>query len=441
MFQSKSKTSKLRYIPLTIFFIIIIINFKNIVFNINNIIIYTIMFIAIVEFFTKFISFKIKALFIETKNKIDDNFDNQCVFGLFNTIILFTTSYYLIPSETITHKINLTFIILFIYLLLYRITKAYICANINKASDTSPCYPSNIFGKMFCYITQDDYIEDEIIDRKAQPIQAVVSSIQTILFFLALLAIYVFVLGNSIDISFFQSGGLIAFALGLLFKTQLQSMFIGIILVLRKGFYIGDWIEVPELNINGVVIELNSFSVVIENWDKTHTNIPLELFSQKMYKNWEVIKTKNARRIKRSILIDSSSIEYLDDAFIEELKQEELLLSYLEEKQKEITEYNKTNKVKRYLTNIGVYRVYIEKYLQYMKQTDENKGTFNDKINRELTILVRQLDSTEYGIPIEIYAFASTDNWNRYENIQADVFDFMFYASKKFRLRIYQKSN
>ena len=175
-------------------------------------------------------------------------------------------------------------------------------------------------------------------------------------------------------------------------------------------------------------------NIKIQNWDKTISIIPTYKLIDSSFKNWKGMSLSGGRRIKRSIMIDQSSIRFLEEEDIEKYRKIKLLNSYIENKMNNV---EKTNKLinkdfqflfnKRRITNIGTYRAYIEYYLKK-----------NDQIHKSLTFLVRQLAPSENGLPIEIYVFTNVTNWIEYERIQSDIFDHLLAILVEFDLRIFQ---
>jgi miniconductance mechanosensitive channel len=197
---------------------------------------------------------------------------------------------------------------------------------------------------------------------------------------------------------------------------------------------VGDWIEMPKYNADGDVIDISLNTVKVRNFDKTITTIPSYALISDSFKNWRGMQSSGGRRIKRSINIDTSSIGFCTQDRIEEFRKIHFLADYITEKESEIEEYNSRNQIDksnrvngRQLTNIGVFRVYIQ---QYLKQ--------HPKIHKEMTLIVRQLASGDNGLPLEIYAFTNDINWAAYETIQSDIFDHIFAVAPEFGLRVFQ---
>lgn len=197
---------------------------------------------------------------------------------------------------------------------------------------------------------------------------------------------------------------------------------------------VGDWIEMPKFGADGDVIDVSIHTVKVRNWDKTITTIPTYSLVSDAFKNWRGMSESGGRRIKRSIYIDMETIKFCSDEMLDRFGKIELISSYISEKQQEIDTYNQDNHIDssrtlngRRQTNIGVFRAYITAYL--------NK---NQKVHKDMTFLVRHLQPTERGLPIEIYVFSNDQVWARYESIQADIFDHLLAAVHEFDLRIFQ---
>ena len=194
----------------------------------------------------------------------------------------------------------------------------------------------------------------------------------------------------------------------------------------------GDWIELKSLDIDGEVLEVGLHRVKVKAWDNTITTFPTAKFLDLTFKNWRGMTESGGRRIKRQITLKTSSIKFIDNIFIEKLSKFLILSKYLEEKKEELLKANKFIKEgtvnKRSLTNVGCFRAYVREYLKS-----------HTNINKNMTILVRQLPINHYGLPIEIYAFTSTTNWNDYEDIQSDIFDHLLASVKYFDLIVYQQ--
>lgn len=220
----------------------------------------------------------------------------------------------------------------------------------------------------------------------------------------------------------------------LVFKDPLLGLVAGIQLSANDMLDVGDWLEMPSYGADGDVIEIALTTVKVRNWDKTITTIPTYALISDSFKNWRGMEQSGGRRIKRQVLIDATSVEFLSDDDLARLKKARLLEPYLEERQKEISQYNQENQFDltsrangRRLTNIGTFRAYLLNYLE------NHQG-----IRQDMTLLVRQGQSSSNGIPIEVYAFTATTKWGEYENIQSDIFDHIFAVLPEFGLRLHQ---
>lgn len=230
-------------------------------------------------------------------------------------------------------------------------------------------------------------------------------------------------------------GGLTAFAavLILVFQDSILGFVAGIQLSANNMVRIGDWIVMPNRGVDGDVLEINLTTVKVQNWDKTITTIPTHKLVSESFTNWRGMQESKGRRIKRSINIDINTIHYLSQQEIETLKESEFLNHYLDKKLSDIEKHNAKHNTpldKRMLTNIGTFREYLESWL-----------TNNPNLNLEMTHMVRQLQPTPTGVPIEIYCFSAKQNWIEYERVQSDIFDHVFAVMKVFNLKPFQYSS
>ncbi|TXE05647.1 mechanosensitive ion channel family protein [Gelidibacter salicanalis] len=235
-------------------------------------------------------------------------------------------------------------------------------------------------------------------------------------------------------LKFFTTIGAASAILLLIFKDTILGFVASIQVAINDTLRIGDWITMDKYGADGDVIEINLSTVQVQNFDMTITNIPTYAIISESFKNWRGMQSSGGRRIKRSILIKSKSVHYLKDDEIENLKKIELISAYLSTKQKELLEYNASNNVDkttlingRNLTNLGVFRKYIQTYIE------RHSG-----INKEMTIMVRQLEPTSQGIPLEVYAFSSDKRWVNYEYIMSDIFDHVIAAITYFDLELFE---
>ncbi len=220
----------------------------------------------------------------------------------------------------------------------------------------------------------------------------------------------------------------------LVFKDTILGFVASIQVSINDMVRIGDWITFDNYGADGDVIEINLSTVKVQNFDKTITTIPTYALISDSFKNWRGMTASGGRRIKRSLSIKLSSVKYLTVNEVDKLKNIQIISSYLNKRQQDIDAFNTTNNIDksqllngRNLTNLGVFRKYLETYI-------ENHSA----INKDMTIMVRQLAPSSQGIPIEVYAFSSDKRWQNYEYIMADVFDHVIAAVPYFDLEIYE---
>ena len=221
----------------------------------------------------------------------------------------------------------------------------------------------------------------------------------------------------------------------LVFKDTILSLVASVQLTAQDLVRVGDWIEMPQFGADGDVVDVQLHTVKVQNWDKTITTIPTHRLISDSFKNWRGMQSTGARRIKRSVLIDVSSIRFQSREEIDHFKRFALLKDYIAAKEAELAAYNDALKHEvseavnmRRLTNIGTFRAYAESYLQN-----------HPRIHKGMTLMVRQLGADAHGLPLEIYCFTNTTVWAEYESIQADIFDHLLAIIPEFGLRIYQQ--
>lgn len=270
-------------------------------------------------------------------------------------------------------------------------------------------------------------------EAKALPLKGIFQSVKIIaVLVVAILAISI--LAGKSPILILSGLGAMTAVVMLVFKDPILGLVAGIQLSANDMLEVGDWLEMPQYGADGDVIEIGLTTVKVQNWDKTITTIPTYALISNSFKNWRGMMQSGGRRIKRSVLIDSSSVEFLQDAAIEKLSKSKLLAPYLQQKLDEVKKYNEENGLDmslringRRLTNIGTFRAYLLNYLKNHPQ-----------IHQELTLMVRQMEASANGIPLEIYAFTKTTEWAVYEGIQSDIFDHIFAVLPEFGLRVHQ---
>lgn len=226
--------------------------------------------------------------------------------------------------------------------------------------------------------------------------------------------------------------GAMAAVLMLVFQNTILSLVASVQISSYDMVRIGDWIEMPSLNADGDVIDMSLHTITVQNFDKTFTTIPTNKLVTDTFKNWRGMSQAGVRRIKRSLYIDQSSVHFMSEAEQSKLKEFLLLDQYLDHKSTELIEFNQklsnTSPCnQRRLTNIGTFRAYVELYLNQ-----------HPNISKHQSLIVRQLQPTEKGLPLEIYAFSNQIAWKDYEAIQSDIFDHLIAILPEFGLKVYQ---
>lgn len=228
--------------------------------------------------------------------------------------------------------------------------------------------------------------------------------------------------------------GALSAVLLLVFKDTLLSLVASAQMSTNDMLRIGDWIQMPQAGADGFVIDIALHTVKVQNWDKTVTTIPTYKLFSESYKNMRQMFESGGRRIKRSLTIDATTVRFLTDQEIEEFKRFELLRDYLEKKQKEIQEDNakliaqgKHPVNQRRLTNLGTFRMYATLYLER-----------NEGVHKDMTMMVRMMEPTAEGIPVEVYCFSNDTAWVNYERIQGDIFDHLIAILPEMSLRLFQ---
>jgi miniconductance mechanosensitive channel len=233
---------------------------------------------------------------------------------------------------------------------------------------------------------------------------------------------------------FFGALGAASAVLILVFKDTILGFVASIQVSINDMVRIGDWITFDKYGADGDVIEINLATVKVQNFDNTITTIPTYALISDSFKNWRGMTNSGGRRIKRALIIKQNSVKFLSEVELVQLKKISLIQDYLENRQADISEYNRENNIDKKLaingrnqTNLGVFRKYIDSYL------NNHSG-----INKDMMIMVRQLAPSPQGIPIEVYAFSSDKRWHNYEYIMADIFDHIIAAAPFFELELFE---
>jgi miniconductance mechanosensitive channel len=264
-------------------------------------------------------------------------------------------------------------------------------------------------------------------------IKSFVQVVKIVFYFLAVILIISFFSESSLS-GLFAGLGAMAAVLLLVFKDTILGFVASIQLSANKMVNVGDWISMPKYNADGDVIDIGLNTVKVQNWDKTIATIPTYALVSDSFNNWRGMEESGGRRIKRSLNIDMNSVGFLSKNQIDKFRKFNLLKDYVVQKEKEITEFNKSLNLEadevtngRKMTNLGTFRKYLEEYLMA-----------HPKIHTDMTFLVRYLQPTEKGMPVEIYVFSNDQAWANYEAIQSDIFDHILAILPEFELRVFQ---
>ena len=266
-----------------------------------------------------------------------------------------------------------------------------------------------------------------------KPIDSYIQVIMIFAWIAGLMAIFAILTDTTIW-KFLTAMGAASAIILLIFKDSILGFVASIQVSINDMVRIGDWISFDKYGADGDVTEITLATVKVQNWDKTITTIPTYALISDSFKNWRGMTESGGRRIKRALILKQGAIKYLSDEDVERLKKIQLIQNYLTAASEKIKEFNQKYEIDksvaingRNLTNIGVFRKYIQTYLEH-----------HSALNKEMTLMTRQLDPTPQGIPIEIYAFSSDKRWQNYEFIIADIFDHILAAVPYFELEIFE---
>ena len=261
------------------------------------------------------------------------------------------------------------------------------------------------------------------------------SFIQVIMIVLWMMGV-TFIISKLFDIDqkeFLTLLGAVSAVIILIFRDTILGFVASVQVAINDMVRIGDWITMDKYGADGDVIEINLTTVKVRNFDNTTTTIPTYSLSSDSFQNWRGMLNSDGRRIKRHIIIKASSIRFLEEQELNDLKKIELLSAYIDTRKVEIENYNKGHKVDkslaingRNLTNLGLFRKYISQYLY------NNPG-----LNKDMLMMCRQLQPTPYGVPLEVYAFSKDKRFENYEYIQSDIFDHIIASISYFDLEIF----
>ncbi len=273
-------------------------------------------------------------------------------------------------------------------------------------------------------------------DARSKPIKGYLQVVKIVVFVIAGLSIVATLLGVKLGPLVTGLGAATAVFM-LIFQDTILSLVASVQISGDGRVRLGDWIEMPSQNADGDVIDIALHTITVQNFDKTITTIPTKKLVTESFKNWRGMQEAGGRRIKRALYLDQHSVGFLDAQALQRLEQFAVLGDYLREKQAELSDWNTGLEAKgvnavnaRRVTNLGTFRAYVERYLR------QHPG-----IHTDMTLLVRQLQPTTEGLPLELYCFTRTTAWAGYEGIQSDVFDHLLAILPAFGLRVFQASS
>ena len=277
-----------------------------------------------------------------------------------------------------------------------------------------------------------DYLKT-LSNFRDKPIDSYIQVIMIFIWFFGVMVIFSIISGKDIG-TFLATLGALSAVILLIFKDTILGFVASIQVTVNDIVRIGDWITMKSYHADGDVIEINLSTVKVQNFDKTITSIPTYKLVSDSFINWRGMSESGGRRIKRSILIKVSSIKFLNDEKLNELKEIERISSYITQRKEDIEKENKNKGVNkklllngRNMTNIGLFRRYT---LAYLKD--------HPQISQDLTVMVRQLAPSPEGIPLEIYVFVKDKVWINYEKIMSDIFDHLLAAIPTFDLECFE---
>ncbi len=289
-----------------------------------------------------------------------------------------------------------------------------------------------LIAMLFSLDAVQDYFTTHPISRRL-PLKSSIQVLKTIIVTIGSIIVISRLLGKS-PVVFFSGIGAFTAVIILIFKDSILGFVAGIQLSTNNLVRVGDWIEMPKYGADGDVVDISLVTVSVQNWDKTISTIPAYALISEGFKNWRGMSESGGRRIMRSINIDMQSVQFCDDEMLKKIQGVQLLKEYLDTRLPEIDEYNARYAVDtsvpvngRRLTNLGLFRAYLVAYLRQ-----------HPKINPDMTFLVRHLQPTENGLPVQIYVFSNDVVWANYEALQADIMDHLLCVLSFFDLRVFQ---
>jgi len=368
--------------------------------------------IALVDFIAKkFILRMANRIFTMSKNKWDDILANEKVFDKLSQLF---------PALIINWTLDFVFVDFPKAIpVLYDALEIYVIWIITRV--------------LLAFFTAVEHYMVTLSTYKDKPIESYIQLAKLITYFISGIFVISVLIGKSPLYLLSAFGAMTAVAL-LVFKDTILGLVASIQISANDMLRVNDWLEMKKYGADGNVISITLATVKVQNWDHTITTIPTYALVSDSFKNWRNMQDTGARRIKRYVYIRPKSVRFVDDHLLNEFKQFQLLTPYLDHRQKEIELHNenihadKSKSVNgRNLTNIGVFRKYVELYLRNHSEVQQN-----------LTLMIRQLQPDQYGVPLEIYCFANTTEWVPYEGIQSDIMDHILASASSFGLEIYE---
>lgn len=351
------------------------------------------------------------ALIKRTKSEWDDYIIKHRVFNRISYLIpLFLLSFF-IDDVIPDHQLSVSILTTIVQVLIITVSVSILIGLLNTFSD----------------------IYNTFAVSKSRPIKGYMQVAKIVTYILAAASVISVFLGDN-GFGWLAGFGAFSAVLMLVFKDPILGFVGGIQLTSNNMVQIGDWITMPKYGADGDVIDITLTTVKVQNFDKTITTIPTYTMVSDSFQNWRGMADSDGRRIKRSVNIDMTSVQFCDQKMLDKFKSFHFLNNYISKKNDELgiynAKYNIDDKILvngRRQTNLGVFRAYIKEYLRHKPE-----------INNDMTMLVRQLQPTEYGIPIQIYVFSKIQEWAAYEDIQSDIFDHLLSVIPEFGLKVFQ---
>ncbi len=277
-------------------------------------------------------------------------------------------------------------------------------------------------------------VADQKEELQGKPLKGLMQTGQVIAFFVCIILIISILIDKS-PARLLAGLGASAAILMLVFKDSIMGLVSGIQLTAIDMLHVGDWISMSKYGVNGRVTEVTRNTVKVRNWDNTIVTVPPYLLISDSFQNWRPMQDSGGRRVMRSVNIDMNSVRFCTPEMLDRFRKIRLLKDYIDETERLIAESNEQAGVENdpepvnglHQTNLGVFRAYLERYLRSLAG-----------INQEMMLMVRQLQPTEKGLPVELYFFSKVTEWTVYEKVQADVFAHVLAVIPEFGLRVFQ---